>query len=178
MKILHIVRWSAVAALMAASCAMANADKLKIVEVAAPAINCVFVPLCSVIPTDSTAAIPLAFTAGDPFLQSRTFFGVAGTPGSGHTAYEYRVDLRSAAGSHFCATAGSGLRSSVYSNRYASRVNSRLKCGTVCTYGSKVVGLLVTSKLSLVAVVPGVPEPDSPAARFQPRAVLSSASPV
>jgi hypothetical protein len=102
MEILHIVRWSAVAALMATSCAMANADKLKIVEVAAPAINCVFVPLCSVIPTDSTAAIPLAFTAGNPFLQSRTFFGVAGTPGSGHTAYEYRVDLRSAGGDVNC----------------------------------------------------------------------------
>jgi hypothetical protein len=102
MEASRIVRWSAVAALMATSCATANADTLKIVEVAAPAINCVFSPLCSVIPTDSTAAIPLPFSAGNPFLQSRTFFGVAGTPGGGHTAYEYRVDLRSAAGSSDC----------------------------------------------------------------------------
>ena len=99
METLHIVRWSVVAALIAAPCAAANGGALKIVDVAAPAINCVFSPLCSVIPTDSTAAIPLAFTAGNPFLQSRTFFGVGGTPGGGHTAYEYRVDLRSAAGS-------------------------------------------------------------------------------
>jgi hypothetical protein len=102
METLHIVRWSAVAALIAAPCAAANGGALKIVDVAAPAINCVFSPLCSVIPTDSTAAIPLAFTAGNPFLQSRTFFGVGGTPGGGHTAYEYRVDLRSAAGSGDC----------------------------------------------------------------------------
>jgi hypothetical protein len=98
----HIVRCSAVAALMVATGAAADAGTLKIVEVAAPAINCVFSPLCSLIPTDSTAAIPLSFTAGSPFLQSRTFFGVAGTAGAGHTGYEYRVDLRSAAGSGDC----------------------------------------------------------------------------
>jgi len=97
-----ILRWSAVAALMAAPCAVADAAKLTVVEVAAPAINCVFGPLCIITVSDTTAAIPLNFTAGNPFLQSRTFFGVAGTPGSGHTAYEYRVDLRSAGGDVNC----------------------------------------------------------------------------
>jgi hypothetical protein len=102
METSRVARWGAVAALMAASCAAANADKLKIVEVAAPAINCVFSPLCSILPTDSTAPIPLNFTAGSPFLQARTFLGIAGTPGGGRTGYEYRVDLRSAAGSVGC----------------------------------------------------------------------------
>jgi hypothetical protein len=103
MEISRLVRWGAAAALMAAPCAAANADKLKIVEVAAPAINCVFSPLCAInLPTDSTAAIPLNFTGGTAFLQTRTFFGIAGTPGGGHTAYEYRVDLRSAEGDINC----------------------------------------------------------------------------
>ena len=102
METSRVVRWGAVAALMAAPCAAANADKLSIIEVAAPAINCVFSPLCSILPTDSTAPIPLNFTAGSPFLQTRTFFGIAGTPGGGHTGYEYRVDLRSAAGNVGC----------------------------------------------------------------------------
>ena len=99
MEISHFVRAGAVAALMAAPCGAANAGALKIVEVAAPAINCVFSPLCTIIlPTDSTAPIPLNLTTGTAFLQTRTFFGIAGTPGGGHTAYEYRVDLRSAMG--------------------------------------------------------------------------------
>jgi hypothetical protein len=102
METSQVVRRGVVAALMAAPCAAANADKLKIVEVAAPAINCVFSPLCSILPTDSTAPIPLNFTAGSPFLQTRTFFGIAGTPGGGRTGYEYRVDLRSAAGNVGC----------------------------------------------------------------------------
>jgi hypothetical protein len=102
METSRVVRWGAAAALMVAPCAAAHADKLKVVEVAAPAINCVFSPLCSVIPTDSTAAVPLPFSTGNPFLQSRTFLGLGGTPGSGRTAYEYRLDLRSAAGSGDC----------------------------------------------------------------------------
>ncbi|MEA2997743.1 MAG: hypothetical protein QOG74_3292 [Alphaproteobacteria bacterium] len=102
MEVSHIVRWSAVAALVAATCAAAEADTLKIVEVAAPAINCVFSPLCSIIPTDSTAPIPLNITAGSPFLQSRTFVGLGGTAGAGRTSYQYRVDLRSAVGNVDC----------------------------------------------------------------------------
>jgi hypothetical protein len=98
----RIVRWSAVAALMGAPCAVANAAKLTVVEVAAPAINCVFAPLCTITVSDTTAAIPLAFTAGNPFLQSRTFIGAPGTAGAGRTGYEYRLDLRSAAGAVDC----------------------------------------------------------------------------
>jgi hypothetical protein len=99
MEMTRFIRASAVAALM--PCA-ANAGALTIVEVAAPAVDCVFSPICSILPTDSTAPIPLAFTAGSGFLQTRTFFGIAGTPGSARTAYEYRVDLRSAAGDVNC----------------------------------------------------------------------------
>jgi len=102
MAISHFVRWSAVAALMAAPCAVANAGKLIVVEVAAPAINCVFAPLCTITVNDSTGAIPLDFTAGSPFLQSRTFTGAPGTPAAGRTGYEYRLDLRSAAGAVDC----------------------------------------------------------------------------
>jgi len=102
MEASRIVRWSAVAALMGAPCAVADSAKLTVVEVAAPAINCVFGPLCIITVTDSTAAIPLNYTAGNPFLQSRTFIGAPGTPGAGRTGYQYRVDLRSAAGAADC----------------------------------------------------------------------------
>jgi len=102
MAISHFVRWSAVAALMAAPCAVANAGKLIVVEVAAPAINCVFAPLCTITVNDSTGTIPLDFTAGSPFLQSRTFVGAPGTLGAGRTGYQYRLDLRSAAGAVNC----------------------------------------------------------------------------
>lgn len=75
----------------------ACASPLKVVNVNAPAINCVFNPTCKVTVTDTTAPIPLP-TGGTNFLQSRTFTGSPGAPANGLTAYEYRVDLRNAMG--------------------------------------------------------------------------------
>lgn len=70
---------------------------LKVVNVGAPAINCVFDPSCTVTVTDTTAPIPIP-AGGTNFLQSRTFMGVSGAPASGLYAYEYRIDLRNAIG--------------------------------------------------------------------------------
>lgn len=70
---------------------------LKVVNVSAPSINCVFDPSCKVPATDTTATIPLP-TAGTNFLQSRTFMGKPGAPANGLYAYEYRIDLRNALG--------------------------------------------------------------------------------
>ena len=67
---------------------------LKVVAVAAPAINCVFNPSCTVTVTDSSSPLPVGNGAG--FLQSRTYRGVAGAPGAGYWAVLYRVDLRNA----------------------------------------------------------------------------------
>lgn len=70
---------------------------LKVVNVAAPAINCVFDSSCTVTVTDTTAPIPIP-AGGTNFLQSRTFVGMPGAPANGLYAYEYRIDLRNALG--------------------------------------------------------------------------------
>ena len=70
---------------------------LKVVNVGAPAINCVFDPSCTVTVTDTTAPIPIP-AGGTNFLQSRTFVGMPGAPANGLYAYDYRIDLRNAIG--------------------------------------------------------------------------------
>ena len=69
---------------------------LKIVNVTAPDINCVFDPSCKLTVTDSAGDIVIPNVTGKAILQSRTFSGAAGAPGAGLTGYEYRVDLTQA----------------------------------------------------------------------------------
>ncbi len=67
---------------------------LDIVEVSAPAINCVFDVDCRVTVSDSTSPLALMGTSGQGFVQSRVWPpGQRGTTGQGLTAYLYRVDL-------------------------------------------------------------------------------------
>jgi hypothetical protein len=74
-----------------------QAQPLRIVNVSAPAINCLFDPSCRVVVDDATdeAALPVR---GRSFLQTRTFRGVRGSAAEGLYAYEYRLDLRNASG--------------------------------------------------------------------------------
>jgi hypothetical protein len=73
------------------------AAPLSVVNVSAPAINCVFETDCTIIVTDSIGTIPIPnLTSGVARLQSRTFTGKAGAPAAGKTGYEYRVDLTTA----------------------------------------------------------------------------------
>lgn len=77
----------------------AFAIPLDVVTVGAPAINCKFDTDCTITVDDTAAHFTLAGTAGDAFLQSRTFPpGEAGTAAAGLQAYEYRVDLTQLAG--------------------------------------------------------------------------------
>lgn len=78
----------------------AHAQALKVVEVNAPKINCVFRANCIIPVSDTTGNILLPFVdAGTAWLQSRTFTGEAGTPaGAGTTGYEYRVSMTQASG--------------------------------------------------------------------------------
>jgi len=75
----------------------AHAATLKIVNVGAPAINCVFSASCSVSVKDTKANVTLS-AGGTGVLQSRTFKGVDGSPAAGLFAYEYRLDLHNAVG--------------------------------------------------------------------------------
>jgi hypothetical protein len=74
-----------------------QAVPLKVVNVSAPAINCVFNPTCTVTVNDTSDNIAMS-TGGTGFLQSRTYTGVPGAPANGLYAYEYRIDLRNAVG--------------------------------------------------------------------------------
>ena len=77
----------------------AQAQVLKVVEVNAPAINCIFRPGCTLPVSDTTGNIALPFApTGTVWLQSRTFTGVAPAPGAGTTGYEYRISMTQAQG--------------------------------------------------------------------------------
>lgn len=104
MKILHKALFACTAFL--APC-LAQAAPLTVVNVSAPAINCVFNPTCTVTVTDSVGNYPPATGyTGVPRLQSRTYPGQPGTPGAGLMAYVYRVDFTAAHGASDinCAT--------------------------------------------------------------------------
>jgi hypothetical protein len=70
---------------------------LKIVNVGAPAINCVFNASCTVGVRDTKDNVPLS-AGGTGIFQSRTFKGANGSPADGLFAYQYRLDLRNAVG--------------------------------------------------------------------------------
>jgi hypothetical protein len=91
------------AALMAWPSAI-HAASLKVVNVSAPAVNCVFNASCTIVVSDTTGAIamPLLASPGTVWLQSRTFTAAAGTPAAGLTGYEYRVSMTQAGGFGDC----------------------------------------------------------------------------
>ena len=74
-----------------------QAVPLRVVNVSAPAINCVFNPSCTVTVNDTSDNIPMS-TGGTGFLQSRTYTGAPGSPAPWANVYEYRIDLRNAVG--------------------------------------------------------------------------------
>ena len=73
------------------------AAPLKVVNVSAPAINCVFNTPCTISVNDTTDNIPMS-TGGTGVLKSRTFKGLPGSPADGLFAFEYLLDLRNAVG--------------------------------------------------------------------------------
>jgi hypothetical protein len=80
----------------------AQAADLTVVNVSAPAVNCVFNPSCTVVVTDSVDTLGYTPLGSGAFLQSRTYPSAPGTPGAGTTAYKYRVDLTQATGYTEC----------------------------------------------------------------------------
>ncbi|MFO7678729.1 MAG: S8 family serine peptidase [Chloroflexota bacterium] len=72
---------------------------LSLVNVSAPAINCIFDTDCAIFVDDVASTFTLATSSGSSFLQSRMFpRGEVGTPGAGLYAYEYRIDMREMVG--------------------------------------------------------------------------------
>jgi len=75
------------------------AAPLKVVNVTAPSINCVFTTAspCTIGVHDSSAEVPMS-AGGTGRLQSRTFVGKAESPAAGLFAYEYRLNLTDTVG--------------------------------------------------------------------------------
>ena|GEM_PF-1841255 len=75
------------------------AETVDIVDVGAPAINCIFDDDCTITVQDTTDDFVLTGMSGNAFLQSRTFPpGQPGTAGAGLYAYLYRIDCREMVG--------------------------------------------------------------------------------
>lgn len=74
----------------------AKSTNLTVVEVSAPADNCVFNSSCTVVVDDSIGPLADSSLGSGGYLQSRTYPGMPGTPGAGTTAYLYRLDLTNA----------------------------------------------------------------------------------
>src|SRR5262249_23399364 len=104
MRIVRIIAGAAAALALASTAA--RAQFLTVVQVNAPAVNCVFNPSCTITVNDSVGYIPLPFLAAPKtaWLQSRTYTGAPNTPGAGKTGYDYRVSLTEAAGNAECLT--------------------------------------------------------------------------
>src|SRR5262245_50425435 len=91
------VKWILLAVVLACPQLVA-AQPLSVVNVGAPAINCVFNTSCTIGVTDFVANIPLPGISGTARLQSRMYTGSSGAPAAGFNGYEYRVNLTDAVG--------------------------------------------------------------------------------
>jgi len=84
--------------------ALAQAAPLTVVNVGAPAINCVFNVSCTITVNDTVGNFSLPLDSGDGRLQSRTFTAAADAPAAGLTGYDYRVDMTSMVGKNCIST--------------------------------------------------------------------------
>ncbi len=75
---------------------MAQAAPLTVVNVGAPAVNCVYNTSCVVTVSDAVGYFTPPGDAGAARLQSRTYPGIAPAPAGGKFAYVYRVDMTQA----------------------------------------------------------------------------------
>ena len=84
----------------------AEAAPLSVVNVNAPAVNCVFNVTCTEVVTDSVGNFAVPGAVGVARLQSRTSPGILPAPAGGKMDYEYRIDLTpvSAATGSNCVT--------------------------------------------------------------------------
>ncbi|HEY5347596.1 MAG TPA: hypothetical protein VIJ72_05345, partial [Rhizomicrobium sp.] len=71
----------------------AQAAALGVVNVAAPGINCVFNPSCTVTVHDNIGNFTPPGDSGTAILQSRNYPGLAPAVAAGDTAYVYRLDM-------------------------------------------------------------------------------------
>jgi len=102
----HLRRLFAACILIALPAAT-QAAPLTVVEVGAPAVNCIYNTSCTITVTDSVGAITVPDAVGTARLQSRSYVGSKGAPAAGKNGYMYRVDLTQsvAVGGAMCVSA-------------------------------------------------------------------------
>ena len=84
-----------IVAAVAGCCGNVGEAVLDVVDVDAPAINCVFDSDCTITVADTSDELVLVGMVGSGFLRSRTLpVGEPGTLAEGLYGYEYRIDLR------------------------------------------------------------------------------------
>ena len=71
----------------------ADAEPLRVAEVALPAVYCVFHPACRINMDDLLTDFDVPGVEGRPVLQTRLFTGVVGAAAAGRHGFLYRVDL-------------------------------------------------------------------------------------
>jgi hypothetical protein len=98
-----MLRFMTIAAAALTSSALA-AQPLTVVDVNAPAVNCVFQPSCTITVSDTIGiiALPYIVTPGTAWLQSRIYPSAPGTPAFTKTGYVYRISLTEASGTAEC----------------------------------------------------------------------------
>lgn len=84
------------AAAVLCTAAPAHSTHLTVVEVDAPAVDCVFDTSCKMGTNDSSGAMRFTQFGEEAFLLSSTYSGQPGSAAAGLTAYLYRVDLTEA----------------------------------------------------------------------------------
>ena len=81
---------SAIAALVPS---LAEAEPLTVVQVAAPAIHCIFNPACFDTSRSDAGIVSLPGATRPGWLRWRTFRGMGNVPATGKYGYDYRIDL-------------------------------------------------------------------------------------
>ena len=76
----------------------AQATPLKVVNVGAPAVNCVYNTKCSIVVNDTVGRVQYPAISGAIRLQSRNFTAGVGAPAAGKQGYLYRLDLTQVVG--------------------------------------------------------------------------------
>jgi hypothetical protein len=90
---MSVRNWIVALAIGVLAPAAASASDLDVVNVAAPAINCVFNAACKVTVFDTYSSFTPNGDSGEARLQSRSFAAEPPAPLAGKMAYLYRVDL-------------------------------------------------------------------------------------
>jgi hypothetical protein len=142
---------------------LAQAAPFTVVDVGAPAINCVFNVTCTITVNDTVGNFSLPLDSGTGRLQSRNFVGAAPAAAAGLNGYDYRVDMTSMNGitAKNCVSAMQIDFGPVATENYKPATPSQLfvvtsgGLGSVGVVAANLVGDVLTVRFDKGGVCPG-----------------------